>query len=311
MAPVALVPFVFGMAFDAAGQGVVLRVLGHRVGMSQLLPIRFASEALHLTAPAGFVVADSATAALLDARAGVPLCDGGILAVARKWLVTRAHAAYILLGALAGSALLTSVSERHLGGPWLAWGVGASALLPLALSVGLGAAFYGKRVASRIENGLRTRLWPTAQNRTDRWRHGAEAVDTRLAQIGQARDATWLATAAFFAQWLVEAAETALVLYLVGGPLDARLALGAEVGVSLLRSIGNFVPAGLGVQDAGYATLFPAMGVAPETAAAFVLVKRCKEVVWIGAGYMCLALMQRFDQPRAPRPASTALAAGA
>ena len=67
----------------------------------RLLPIRVASEALHLTAPAGFVVADSATAALLDTRCGVPMAEGAVIAIARKWLVTRAHAAYIVLGAAA------------------------------------------------------------------------------------------------------------------------------------------------------------------------------------------------------------------
>ena len=69
LAPLALVPFAVAMTLDATGIRLLLAALGRKVPLARLLPIRIATEALHLTAPAGFVVADSATAALLDARA--------------------------------------------------------------------------------------------------------------------------------------------------------------------------------------------------------------------------------------------------
>ena len=134
------------------------------------------------------------------------------------------------------------------------------------------------------------------RERVSRWRCGAVAVDGHLARVGAARAATRRATASYFACWLVEAFETALILRLVGGPLDLGLAMTAEVGVSLVRSIGNVAPAGLGVQDAGYAVLFEALGVPAPTTAAFVLLKRGKELVWIAVGYALLASMRR---PRA------------
>jgi hypothetical protein len=68
--------------------------------------------------------------------------------------------------------------------------------------------------------------------------------------------------------------------------------MGAEVGISLVRSIGNFAPAGLGLQDAGYATMFAGLGVPIDTAAAFVLFKRSKEVLWIACGYALLAALR-------------------
>ena len=100
------------MTLDAAGIGILLRALGRRVPLARLVTIRIATEALHLTAPAGFLVADSATAALLDTRCGVPVAEGAVIAIARKWLVTRSHAAYILLGAFSGAAALAGVSLR-------------------------------------------------------------------------------------------------------------------------------------------------------------------------------------------------------
>jgi uncharacterized membrane protein YbhN (UPF0104 family) len=63
--------------------------------------------------------------------------------------------------------------------------------------------------------------------------------------------------------------------------------------VSLLRSLVFVVPAGLGVQDAGYAVLLRALGVpdSVEVAAAFSLLKRGRELLWVGLG---IALFTRF-----------------
>jgi glycosyltransferase 2 family protein len=292
-APLVLAPFLIAMTLDAAGIQILLRALGRPVSLAHLLPIRVATEALHLTAPAGFVVADSATAKLLDSRCGVPVGEGTVLVVARKWLVMRAHAAYIAVGAACGAALLVRVSERVLGSGWLPWAVGGSALIPLGLSLGLGAAFHGRPALDRLRRALGRVPWRCLRDRAARWRSNAIDVDRHLARVGAARSATWLASAAFFACWLVESAETALIVKLVGGRFDLAFAMAVEVGISLLRSVGNVAPAGLGVQDAGYAVLFQSMGLPSHTAAAFVLLKRGKELAWIALGYGLLAMLRR------------------
>jgi hypothetical protein len=292
-APLAFVPFVAAMTFDATGIGILLGTLGRRVRLARLLPIRIATEALHLTAPAGFVVADSATAALLDSRCQVPVDEGAVLAIARKWLVMRAHGAYIALGAAGGATLLAGVSSRSLGGPWLPWAVGASGLLPLTLSLLLGAGFRGRPALARIQAALGRLPIRAVRQRVARWQTGAARVDAKLARVGAARRETWIACASFFGGWICETLETALIVKLVGGPLDLPFAMGVEVGISMLRSVGNVAPAGLGVQDAGYAVLFEAVGLPPHTTAAFVLLKRAKELVWIAFGYGLLITMRR------------------
>jgi hypothetical protein len=302
-APLVLLPFLGAMTLDATGIRILLGTLGRPVTLAEMLPIRIATEALHLTAPAGFVVADSATAALLDARCGVPVREGAVLAIARKWLVMRAHALYIATGAIVGASVLSSVPL--LGGHRLAWAVGLSALAPLALSVAMGAGFRGRPLVLRLQAALGNLPWPALRARMARWRSGAVAVDDKLARIGHARAATWKVAASYLGAWLFESLETAIVIKLVGGPLDLALAMGAEVGISMLRSIGNVAPAGLGVQDAGYAVLFEAMGLPPHTTAAFVLLKRGKELVWIAFGYVLLAVMRR------PAPGLASAGAGA
>ena len=305
-APLAFLPFLGSMLFDATAIGILLGTLGWKARLGQLLPIRVATEALHLTAPAGFVVADSATAALLAARCDVPVQDGAVLAIARKWLVMRAHGPYIAIGAAVGASLLAGVSSRTLGGPWLPWAVGASGLMPLTLSLLLGAGFRGRPALARIQGALGRLPIRALRDRVSRWKTGAASVDARLARVGTARRETWIACASFFGGWMCETLETALIVKLVGGPLDLAFAMGVEVGISMLRSVGNVAPAGLGVQDAGYALLFEAAGLPPHTTAAFVLLKRAKELVWIAVGYGLLFAMRRTRTV----PALPALSAG-
>jgi glycosyltransferase 2 family protein len=292
-APLVLVPFLGAMLLDSAGLCLLLRALGRPVPLRDLLPIRIGAEALHVTTPAGFLVADSATATLLQGRCGVPLSEGAVLAIARKWLVMRGHAAYILAGAVLGAGTLLSVSRRCGTGPWLPVGVAALALVPLLLSRCIGAGFRGKPALARLQQIVARAPWGWLRRRTASWREGAAALDERFARVGAATRLTWAATTAFLGCWLLESVESAVVLWLVGAPLDWTFALAAEVGISLVRSVSNVAPAGLGVQDAGYATLLPAMGLSADSAAAFVLIKRGKELAWIAAGYALLAILRR------------------
>lgn len=296
LAPLAVLPFMGGMALDAAGMFVLLRTLGRAVPFAKVFPIRVATEALHMTAPAGFVVADTAAAALLDVHCGVPLGEGAVLVVARKWLVTRAHAVYIVLGAAAGTASLAAASGRLLGSRWTGVAVAlALALGPLGLSMGLGAGFAQRSALTRVQAAAEKLPWRAVRQRVVRFRAHASAGDGLLSRVGAARAATRLASLAFLGCWLAEAVETAMILWLIGGSFDLRLALAVEIGVSIIRSLGNVAPAGLGIQEAGYATLLTATGVNVDAAAAFVLLKRCKELVWIATGYALLASMRRPD----------------
>jgi hypothetical protein len=58
-----------------------------------------------------------------------------------------------------------------------------------------------------------------------------------------------------------------------------------------VRGLAFFVPAGLGIQDIGYLAFLRGFGVphAVTVGAAFVFVKRSKEIFWILIGYLLLA----------------------
>jgi hypothetical protein len=288
------------MAIDAYGAVLLLRSLGHSVTLAQMFPVRAASEALHLSFPAGVVAADAATAALLQTRCDVPLGDGTVASLARRWLVMRAHAFYIVVGAAAGASALTLLSRPLLGRAGLAGVVLASALVPAALSSAVGASLLGRSTFSRMCAAL-GRL-PSA--RLARWlaarREAARATDAQVARLRSARRTIHAATAAFFFCWCFEALETALMLRLLGADIGLTSVFAIEAGLSLVRSAAVIAPSGLGVVDMGYATVLPVLGAEAGVAPAFVLLKRSKELAWVLVGYAILGIARA----RAPRAAA-------
>lgn len=285
----AVVPFAFGITADACGLLVLLRALGHDTRLTQVLPVRLASEALHLSMPAGFVASDTATAMMLQSRCGVPLRDGVVASIARKWLVMRSHAAYIVVGALVGFPALVVLSRSLIGGSSLPWIVAASSLVPLSLSAAVGAGLLGRLTFARLHGAL-ARL---PSRRLARWlesrRHEATLTDSQATRLRATPGATSRASLAFLVTWTFEALESALLLRLVGIHIDLGSVFAIEAGLSLVRSAVVIAPSGLGVVDLGYATVLPMLGADAGGAPAFVLLKRAKEIVWVLAGYAILA----------------------
>jgi uncharacterized membrane protein YbhN (UPF0104 family) len=286
---VGLVPFVLGMAADAYGLVVLLRALGHTTTLARVLPIRLASEALHATIPGGFVASDTATAVLLESRCGVPVRDGIVASLARKWLVMRSHSAYIAVGAVAGFAALGTISRSIVRGPNLPWIVLASALVPLVLATALRAGLLGRSTFTRLYGVLARIPWQRLARWLESRRHEAVASDAQSARLRASRGATALAGLAFLVCWCFESLESALLLRLAGVDLGLASIFAIEAGLSLVRSAIVVTPSGLGVVDMGYATVLSVLGADVGGVSAFLVLKRGKEVVWVLAGYTLLA----------------------
>jgi hypothetical protein len=292
----ALLPFAAAMTIDAHGTAVLLRALGHPTTAWQMLPVRLASEALHISIPAGVIASDAATAALLDARYDVPLRDGLVASIARRWLVMRAHTGYMVLGTILGFATLAQLSRRLLGGPQLPWIVLASALVPLSLSALLGASVLGRSRFAKLHAAMARIPWPRLTRWLETRQADAAATDGQVVRMRAARGATTMATLTFVVVWFFETLESALILRIVGASVPLTAVFAIEAGMSLVRSAAVIAPSGLGVVDLGYASVLPLLGADSGAAPAFVLLKRAKEVVWVLAGYAVLATLRaRID----------------
>jgi glycosyltransferase 2 family protein len=86
-----------------------------------------------------------------------------------------------------------------------------------------------------------------------------------------------------------------VMLRLLGSGLGFTQVVSFDAAVGLARSLAAFVPAGLGVQEAGYSAflLGPAGGEAVGLVASFVVLKRLKEAFYCALGLASLTLRGR------------------
>jgi glycosyltransferase 2 family protein len=281
------IPTAVNAVWQAAGWRIVLARLGQPLRIRDLWSVRIMSEAFSLSLPAGPAVADSMAVVFLR-RLGVPVSRAVAAVAARKTLVVGANGAYVLLAFAVGYASLAAISKSLSLGGWLPWLVLAAAISLLGAATALSAVVFSGRLARRVLALLelvpitRFRAWLCSRN------HHFDHAERDLSRLATTppRDIA-KSLGAFFLSWLCEAAETMLILHLVGVPLGVAEVLSIEVIVSLLRAFAFALPGAVGIQEAGYVALLAALGVpdAATTGVAFVVLKRSRDLFWIAAGY--------------------------
>src|SRR5450432_388205 len=302
-----LIPTLVTMAMDAAGWRLILAVLGRPVAWRRMLELRLSVEAVTLALPGGSAAAEGIKLALLRRRLGVPIAVGGASLALGKGYLIGAEALYLAMAAV--WLTLDAASRLHgapMGGPILADAAGAvlttliSGALFFALRKATWATWLGRRLAALPIPSLRRWI----ENR----RSGLVDLESAARDFFLAPLARRLRSIVpFLCEWLAEALETWLILRCLGVSLDVGSVLTLDGIGSLLRALVFFLPAGLGVQDASQMLLLGALGVPDPVAvgAAFIFVKRSKEVFWIAAGALFLAfrkdLWQRTATARADR----------
>jgi len=92
--------------------------------------------------------------------------------------------------------------------------------------------------------------------------------------------------------WIGAGGGTWIAFRLVGGQISLPNAIALEALLCTIRSIAAFVPAAIGVQEAGYAMLAPLFGLPAEMGLAVSLLKRAREIV---LGVPALLYWQGFE----------------
>ena len=284
-----LLPYALAVLVDATGWRTLLGNVSSPP-MTALVRVRLRCDSFGATLPGGALIAESIAPSWL--RRWMPL-DAGIAAVAgRKCFVGLAEALYILASFAVGFSVLAA---RGAALPWVVLGLG---LGMLALFGGTALALASGSTAARIHRILASVPIRAVRDRIEARARGFHSTDARLGALFRSSPARLAVGCVFFVgAWSLESVETWLLLRLVGVDLSLRAVFAFEASVSLLRSVGCFAPGGLGVQDLGYVAALRALGVpdAVTAGAAFILLKRAKELAWSLVGYATLLV---------PRPAS-------
>ena len=302
----ALLPFIGQIALDALAWRTLLGGLGHRLAWSRLIAIRLATEAVLQSMPGGSLIGESLKPYLVRRAAPVPVSDAIASIAIQRCLLALAQAGYLALAVAVAHDLYARSSIAIVGTGGLVGYVAAAAVGLAIVAVGLGLGLWSASFADRARHVLAKLPSRRVRAALEARRTGFAATDRALAVLGQHRARVAIAWTLLGGAWLIETVETYLVCRLVGIELDLTHALAMEAAVVFVRNVAFVVPAGLGVQDAGYLAFLAAFGVAPPLATAFVVTKRIKELIWIATGYLVL-----WSLDRRPRAAASQAALGA
>lgn len=305
----AFLPYGISLALDGLAWSRLLSMLGRSVDAVRLFYLRAGAEALVISLPAGALLAETMKPVMLRSHHGVPLTEGVSVIAVRKVLIILGHGLYLCVGLMLGARFLLGQSMRLMGGSALLWLTAGMALVLMSLALVSGWMMTGG-LAGRIGQWLRRLPIHSVRRWVEQKRAEFERADGTLRRVLVPRQLVSSA-ALYLGMWLAESVEAYLLLRLLGFEVTLGDAVALEAVMSVLRALVFFIPAGLGVQDAGYAAFLSGVGGtdALSAVAAFVLLKRARELCWMGVGYVLFfqTRLQRLEsqaplhQPWGPR----------
>lgn len=302
-----LLPAIVALAIETSAWKGVYQALGHRVRFLPLFEIRVATESISRSLPGGILWAEAVKPSMLRRTCDLAVAPSLAGMAGRKYLLLVSQGFYLLLACVLGWSFYGDVSPAVIGNRALPWLVAVCVvyLLVGAWLVAVTLRYAG--VAMRLLELLQRLPWARWQAYLADRRRGFRETDRHLGAVF-ALDRRQLVkpTLGFFVAWLLEAAETYLILRAVGVEITLVHAMAIEVVAVFVRHVFVAFPSGLGVQDLGYVTLLAAVGVPDpvNSGAAFSLIKRSKELFWISVGWGLLLLDRRlrFGDASDPEP---------
>jgi uncharacterized protein (TIRG00374 family) len=249
--------------------------------------------------PSGSVLSETVLPWLLKRRCGVPTEIGIVATVARKFFVVVSHGLFLGVATIMAWPLLERASRTAIGRVGLPSLLLATSLVLVAVAVLLVAATAFGQVADRLHRGLDRFVGRWMGSWLERNALRFRRTDAALAAFFRSPSGLAPPILLYTLGWLIRSLETLLMLHLVHVHVPFSAVMVIETSLILVRALAVPVPAGLGVQDLGYVLSLKALGVPDPTTvgAAFVLLKRGKDLFWVALGYLLLALGRRPGAP--------------
>lgn len=274
-----LLPYAFGYFFFTLGWKATL-VDGASVPFSKLFLIREAGEAINSLTFSASLGGEPVKAYLLKSH-GVPLEKGLTSVVVTKTAMTLAQMTFTVIG------IVLAVQQVGLKkSPFLAF----SAALAIAWIPAM--AFF--IVIQR--HGLFATLLQPAKTLSflktwlKRWEERIRGLDRQIAAF-YTKDARSfvLSCGLHMGGWMAQSLEVYWLLSFLKLPVDLPTAVAIQ-GLSVLAKAAAFIiPGALGVQEGGNLLIFLGFSLPAEAGMTFSLVRRGRELLWVGLGLFMLA----------------------
>jgi uncharacterized protein (TIRG00374 family) len=293
-APFVLMMYFIGCIFDTSGWKMILGAPAHaKVSFTKLLKIHIAGESLYRCLPMGAIAGETMKTMLLSRQSKLSTSEIVSSLVLRKLFLGLSQGLYIGSGVLLGIALIAPRGFLEIT-------AGGFSLLLVLLFVLLGIGLYKGSLFNRIYRVLCA--LPIVKKKIKNQKQAFNEIDTEVRRfLIEKKGKAALVIPLFFCGWLTELFETCLILAALSIPISVPMAMLFEPVVSLTRSLAFFLPAGVGVMDSGYASVFASLGIAHAVAvgAAFVLIKRGREIVWILVGLLLIWIQggKKIEEP--------------
>jgi uncharacterized protein (TIRG00374 family) len=281
---VLLIPSVIMYLVEAYGWKVTLGPSAKDIPFWRVLAIRTAGEVVNMTTPTAYVGGEPLKAYLLK-KHHVPIVEGLASVIIAKTTMTIAEVLFILLGiALAF---------------WTVGADGSSGQTVAAALLSVGLLLFGTAAFVFVQRrGLFTWILEFLRKIGLKISY-LEAREEKLRSLDRTildfyrhkRPAFYSSTGLFFLGWMAEALEVYVIIYYLGGPAMALSAISIGALAVLIKGGTFFIPGSLGAQDGGNVLLLSAFGYSDVTGITFALLRRFRELVWIGLGLLCLALV--------------------
>lgn len=287
-----LIPSFVMYVFEAYGWKVTLGPSAQGVPYWRLFAIRAAGEVVNMTTPTAYSGGEPLKAYLLR-KHNVPIVEGLASVVIAKTTMTIAEVLFILVGVALGF--------------WLLGANGSSAQVVVGSVVGVGLLAFGIAGFVLVQrHGIFT--WTLGMLRKLGLQIGfLEARENQLKELDQTilsfyshhQGAFYASTGLYFLGWMAEVLEVLVIVYYLGGPTHLLSAISIGALSVFVKGSTFFIPGSLGAQDGGNLLLFKAFGYSDVTGITFALLRRFRELVWIGVGLLCLAMPGK-SQARPP-----------
>jgi len=193
-----------------------------------------------------------------------------------------AQVAFTALGLLIGLTTLRASPEMA---PYADGLILGTALLVPALAAFVVLQRRGSRLAAKIA----AQFLPKAVADTEQFTAYLEALYRQPAKLA-------LASTFHLMAWIASAVWLWVIFRLCGAEIDVMSCIAIESLLAALRAVTVFIPASIGVQEAGYAAMAQVFGLGPEVGLAVSLLKRARDVV---LGIPVLLIWQVMEGRRA------------
>ena len=207
---------------------------------------------------------------------------GGMVAAARLMVLRGMNAAYA-----GASVAADATTEAMAQVAFLAFGLGlgltqfrhvsgSGAVTHVMMGVlllavpGIALLIVLQRRGAGLAERLAARFFPQAG--------GGVSLHEAIHHMYDSKRRLALSAALHLLAWVGAGGGTFISFWLVGGHIGLFNAIALEALLSTIRSVAAFVPAAIGVQEAGYAMLAPLFGLPAEMGLAVSLLKRAREI---------------------------------